>query len=136
MTMHWSVAQIYSKRGYRITEEIQQGGKGVYQPSYQRHWVSGGKLSSKRVALMPGYLLVWGDGTPPKDKLGRDIDGLIRVLNGRVRQDEYDRLRLECDLGKYDDEVPEVVSSDAVRKRRRRPRRSKRARAALQREAA
>ena len=126
MSMHWSVAQIFSKRAHWIESEIRKCNRDVYQPSYERQWISGGKLSSKPSALMPGYLFFMDNGSPLKDTAGSDIEGVIRVLSGNVRQDEYERMRWACDLGKHDETLPEIGNSEPKR-RHRRSRRSKRA---------
>ena len=126
----WGVARIWTKRARRIVEEVGRGDREVFHPYYERQWISAdGKPSHKTSALMPGYLFVKTDGTTPKDERGRDIEGLICVLSGALRDGEYERIRRGCDLGHYDDRPIKVAEAAENRPRKRRkPRPSKRAR--------
>lgn len=127
MTMHWSVAQIFSKRIHLIRDEIEKGDRGVLIPTFGRRRYVDGKENSKTCPLFPGYVFFqstkeWGDISK--------IEGVIRVLgNGqRLRDMEAYRLAVDDAMHAHADlqGAPlEKVSSEPQRKYRR-PRRSKR----------
>ena len=127
----WSVAQIYSKRAHLIRREVEEMGYCTFTPTFAKRWISEGKVSSREAALLPGYLIFqtdpqrWGSVAP--------VEGVIRVLNcdglaSPVRDIEMYRLVVESAMGVHDAlEVP-AVAEQPVRRRRRRSRPSKKAR--------
>lgn len=129
---YWSVCQTFSNRVHRVRPEIEKVDRGTFLPTYARHWSKGGLPWSNERQLMPGYIFFrtepdgWGDV--------KNIEGVYAVLTnagraGRVLDDEMRRLVLDDAMGVHN----KIEGSDPAHRRgskRRRPRPSKRARAA------
>jgi hypothetical protein len=137
---HWAVCRTFSNRVHWVRPEIEKTNHGTFLPTYVRAWASDGKFSCRERALMPGYLFFmtepdrWGDV--------KNVEGVFDVLTkydprgrlvaGRVTEAEINRLVLGHIRGEFDD-----INLDGLervrqprRRRHRRPRASKRARAA------
>jgi hypothetical protein len=130
----WAVCQTFSNQVHRVRPEIEKANRGTFIPTYARFWGKGGLPWSTERPLLPGYLFfqtepdAWGEV--------KNIDGVCSVItNGGhaspVRDTEMHRLVLDHAMGVHNRFEGGVA--DTGRKRvgkRRRPRASKRARAA------
>jgi transcription antitermination factor NusG len=133
---HWAVCRTFSNRVRWVRPEIEKTNHGTFMPTYVRVWASDGKLSCRERALMPGYLFFF---LPDPDRWSevKNVEGVFDVIsnNGRaskVTEQEINRLVLGHIRGEYND-----INLDGLertrgprRQRQRRPRASKRARAA------
>lgn len=135
---HWAVCRTFSNRVHWVRPEIEKTNHGTFLPTYIRAWSSDGKLSIRERVLMPGYLFF---KTEP-DRWGevKHVEGVYDVLsnNGRaskVTDKEMHRMVLGHILGDAN-EVDLVglerqrTRQESKRDRARRPRPSRRARAA------
>lgn len=135
-TEYWAVCRAFSNRIRWLRPEIEKTNHGTFMPTYVRVWSSDGKLSIRERALMPGYLFfmtkpkMWGEV--------KNIEGVYEVLsnNGKaskVTPEEMHRLVLGHILGdanEVDLAGLERQHARSERKKSRRPRASRRARAA------
>lgn len=138
---HWAVCRTFSNRVHWVRPEIEKTNHGTFLPTYVRAWASDGKFSCRERALMPGYLFFmtepkrWGDVA--------NVEGVYGVLTrhnergeliaGMVTEAEINRLVLGHIRGDFDDINLDGIErvSQPRRKRHRKPRASKRARAAV-----
>lgn len=118
----WGACQIFSKRAHLIRQELEQNGRGTFQPTFRRRWFVDGKMSAKESPLMPGYVFVQLTGEPVGD-----IEGVIRMLPMPIRDDEMHRLVLGHATGAWN----ALEAGPVVVRKRRRSRPSKRARLRL-----
>lgn len=134
---HWAVCRTFSFRVHRVRPEIEKTNHGTFLPTYARAWVRDGELCIRERLLMPGYLFFM---TKPKDWADvRSADGVHQVLfqakNGRasrVLPDEMARMVVDHATGAHNSAALEGLNQRSRTKRQhaRRPRPSKRARAA------
>jgi hypothetical protein len=135
---YWAVCRAFSNRVQWLRPEIEKTGHGTFLPTYVRVWSSDGKLSIRHRVLMPGYLFflttpkLWGEVA--------NVEGVHAVLsnNGmasKVTDKEMYRMVVQHFLGDANEvDVTglerQQVRQNAKRDRARRPRPSRRARAA------
>jgi transcription antitermination factor NusG len=132
---HWAVCQTLSSRVHRVRPEIEKIDRGTFLPTYARVWASGGKLSARERQLFPGYLFF--RTAPDQWAAVAQVDGVYRVLTkpgelaARVSDAEMERMVREHVSGKHNEVDLSGLDRDPFKRRRqRKPRASKRARAA------
>lgn len=134
---HWAVCRTFSNRVHIVRPEIEKTNRGTFLPTYAKVWASDGKFSCRERALMPGYLFLFLS-EPSKWAEVKDVYGVFDVLAnngvaGRVRDSEMCRLVLDHITGARNDVNLDGLERQTLRQQRRigrRPRASKRARAA------
>lgn len=132
---YWAVCRTFSNRVHRVRPEVEKTNHGTFLPTYARVWVSDGRLSVRERVLFPGYLFFKTDATGWGAV--SEIEGVDGVLAhgevaSRVSDDEMCRMVIGHAARTYDDVDTTGLErmAHAKRRRGRRPRMSKRARAA------
>lgn len=130
---HWAVCRTFSFRVHRVRPEIEKTNHGTFLPTYARAWVRDGELCIRERLLMPGYLFFMTEPEGWADV--RDVDGVHQVLsnNGKaskVLPEEMNRMVLDHVIGTHNSANLDGLNRRTKRERARRPRLSKRARAA------
>jgi transcription antitermination factor NusG len=132
---HWAVCRTFSFRVHRVRPEIEKTNHGTFLPTYARAWVRDGELCIRERLLMPGYLFFMTEPEGWADV--RDVEGVHSVLsnNGRaskVLPGEMLRLVVDHATGAHNSATLDGLNrrQRTKRERARRPRASKRARAA------
>jgi transcription antitermination factor NusG len=131
---YWAVCRTFSNRVHRVMPEIEKTNHGTFLPTYARVWSSGGKLSARERVLFPGYLFFQtkADGWAEVS----EIDGVDGVLAhgeraSRVTDAEMVRMVISHATREHDERDTTGLERATRRKRYRRPRQSRRARAAV-----
>lgn len=130
---YWTACQTVTGREHMVRAEIENMERGAFLPTIVRSSISCGKLSVGERAALPGYVLFRSDSEDWPDV--NEIEGVIGVLvnGGRsMRIDPVDMARLMIDhaCGAHNELKVRLSEPKRERKKSRRPRPSKRARAA------
>ena len=115
---HWSVCQVLSTRAHLIRSEIERGGPTAFLPTFTKISYPDGKLSRSKRQLMPGYLFVQTSG---EQDFYDGYGNRIAVTIGRVRDEEFARLFIGSETGRWNDVAVPVVERRRTRRRRPRP---------------
>jgi transcription antitermination factor NusG len=132
-TAHWAVCRAYSSRVHIVRSEIEKTDHGTFLPTYAKVRASDGKLFCRERPLMPGYLFFF----LPNPKSWTDVKNLYGVFDvisnderaSKVTDLEMHRLVVGHITGEHND-VDISGLERAARRNGRKPRASKRARAA------
>jgi transcriptional antiterminator NusG len=130
---YWAACQTMPGQEHVIRAEIEKIERGAFLPTFARTWVTNGKISAGERPLVPGYVFFQTD---QEDWGGiQDIEGVQRVLVNeslamRVSDADMRRLVLGHVTGEHNDYRVQVARDRRARGNSRRPRPSKRARAA------
>src|ERR1700747_2325974 len=122
----WAVAQIYTKHGLSIQEEISRSRLATYLPMMRSRHYADGQLSDTARPAMPGYMFIFG---ATGNFYARDAHSIARVL-GWISDGELRQIRADNAAGRHDKIAAQPASEGHLERkgRRRRPRPSKRAR--------
>lgn len=130
---YWAACQTITGREHIVRAEIEKMERGAFLPTIVRSSISCGKLSVGERAALPGYVLFRSDSEdwPAVNA----IDGVIGVLlNGenpmRVSPNDMARLMIDHASGAHNEFTVQIPGPKRDRRKSRRPRPSKRARAA------
>ncbi|WP_441235643.1 transcription termination/antitermination protein NusG [Bradyrhizobium sp. 930_D9_N1_4] len=139
---YWTVAQTVSRMEHVVRRDLEKADHGAFVPTYARRWSVDGRSYAKECALFTGYVFFMTDGDGWAGI--PDIYGVYRVPANpdgkphRVKPAEMLPIVLGHAAGDHDKQEPARFTryynpQRAERQRRdpvrRRPRRSKRARA-------
>lgn len=125
-TIRWSVAQVLSQNAISIQKEVSRSGAHTYMPMMRFKRFIDGKESNTARPAMPGYMFVWGAAG---NFYGRDGKAIIARIIGDISEAQYQAIKDDNTAGRHDEIAagPESALREQV-KRRRRSRPSKRAR--------
>ena len=127
-TIRWSVAQIWSKKAPRLEKAVEDQEKGIFKPMYKSRRFVNGEKSEKEYPLIPGYMF-FEVGASLRGHDGKDLDGVIRVLNRPVGELEMFGFVLRGAAQEWNQLEPmPAAPAEPKRSRARRSRPSKRAR--------
>ena len=132
-TPHWAVCRAYSSRVHIVRSEIEKTDHGTFLPTYAKVRASDGKLFCRERPLMPGYLFFF----LPDPKRWTDVKNVYGVFDvisnnegaSKVTGPEMHRLVMGHVTGEHNDVDISGLEREA-RRNGRKPRASKRARAA------
>lgn len=133
-TAHWAVCRAYSSRVHIVRSEIEKTEHGTFLPTYAKVRASDGKLFCRERPLMPGYLFFF----LPDPRRWTDVKnayGVFDVISNnegasKVTDLEMHRLVIENITGAHNDVDIAGLDRQTRRQSGRRPRASRRARAA------
>jgi len=130
---HWAVCRAYSSRVHIVRSEIEKTEHGTFLPTYAKVRANDGKLFCRERPLMPGYLFFFlpdpGRWTDVKNVYG--VFDVISNNEGASKVTDLEMHRLVMDHISGTQNDIDISGLERERRQRgRKPRASKRARAA------